>query len=761
MSRALFEFEDVETQTLGVSVLIPTRNEMGNVRPLTQQIVSVLSQLDTTWEVIFLDDSDDATPDEIRELATEIPFVTLAHRERGHRRGGLGGAVVQGFRLARGDVIVVMDGDLQHPPSLVRQLSRAVFSGQYDVAIASRYVENASNDGLVSQWRKFASRVSIWLAHLVVPSTRGVRDPMSGFFAVSRECVVTTPLRPNGFKILMELLGRRRGLRVAEIPFNINERDHGHSKASATEGIRFLRHLARLHATRWRSSAPGGKVAPLIPLTLILAVQAVGSIRLIFRNSAFLDEATYLSAGHYELHILLHGGANMQFPTYFSGAPSIYPVLGALVDSVWGLHGVRFLSLAFMLATTVLCYAVATRLWGRPAGWAAAAVFASTEGVFFLGALATFDAMALMLIALATWIVVRWSTGPVVSNLVFLCVPVLVFANATKYASAIFDPVVFLVAFFVLWQRHDRRTALRVSALLFATFALALGALLAVTPSSYLSGIGSTTVSRPVSTTSFGVVFADSGQWVGAVAVVSAAAVLVALFLAPRRAHGWAHAGLVASLAGAITLAPIEQARLHTLTSLNKHVTFGAWFGAIAVGWLVSLVCGAWSPSLWRRLRTAAVYVVGVVLLVPLFVIGFRQAVGAYGEWANTTDLIAGLRPLVTRLDQPVLMDDAPIGQYYLQSTLPFPDWYGTYYFTFRPPGSSTTLTGIPAYVNAVHRGWFKVIALNWSTQQSVDAAVASAIHRSKKYRWVGDFTQVDEFGRSAYVVWALKGLSS
>ena len=135
-------------------------------------------------------------------------------------------------------------------------------------------------------------------------------------------------------------------------------------------------------------------------------VQAVLSVRLLGADTAFMDEAAYLWAGHLEWAHWLHGAAMPPFSSYFSGAPVMYPPLGALADSVGGLAGARLLSLAFMLGTTVLLWGVTSRLFGRRAAFFAAALFAVAGPTLHLGAFATYDAMSLFLLALAAWLVV-------------------------------------------------------------------------------------------------------------------------------------------------------------------------------------------------------------------------------------------------------------------------------------------------------------------------------------------------------------------
>ena len=136
-------------------------------------------------------------------------------------------------------------------------------------------------------------------------------------------------------------------------------------------------------------------------LLLVLAVQAALSLRLVRADTAFDDEAMSLWAGHLEWAHWLHGTSIPQFPKYFSGAPVIYPPLGALADSLGGLAAARVLSLLFMLGATALLWGTTGRLYGQRAALFAAALFAVLGPTLHLGAFATYDALRVVLIALA------------------------------------------------------------------------------------------------------------------------------------------------------------------------------------------------------------------------------------------------------------------------------------------------------------------------------------------------------------------------
>ncbi len=232
--------EDVD-----ISVVVPTRNERNNVRPLLGRLCAALSG--RRAEVIVIDDSTDDTPEVAAEAAKESSLrVLVMHRGPGERVGGLSGAVVTGLRLAAGRTAVVMDGDLQHPPEVIPELVAPVEDGDADVVVASRYRDQDGLDGLSGRARVGVSRLATALTRALFPGRlRNVTDPMSGFFALRLSAVDLDSLRPIGFKILLETVARSRAS-VHEIGFTFGPRLHGDSKASVGEGVRFLRHLVRL-----------------------------------------------------------------------------------------------------------------------------------------------------------------------------------------------------------------------------------------------------------------------------------------------------------------------------------------------------------------------------------------------------------------------------------------------------------------------------------------------------------------------------------
>jgi hypothetical protein len=241
--------ESAETSAItSLSVVIPTRNEADNVGPLVEVLRAALDGL--LVDVVFVDDSDDATPTRIREVAAadhERFSVRMIHREGIARRAGLSGAVMEGMAEARHRWVVVMDGDLQHPPATIRQMIREVEGSGAGLVLATRYVRDGSPEGLARPARRVVSAASRSTARAMFGRRLAeVSDPMTGFFLLDRNAVDLRRLRPRGFKILLEILVSHPELEVREVPFVFEARLHGSSKASIAQGWQYARQLVDL-----------------------------------------------------------------------------------------------------------------------------------------------------------------------------------------------------------------------------------------------------------------------------------------------------------------------------------------------------------------------------------------------------------------------------------------------------------------------------------------------------------------------------------
>jgi dolichol-phosphate mannosyltransferase len=273
--------ETITELQLGVSpwysVIIPTRNEADNIQVLLERLAA--SSQGAIVEVLFVDDSTDGTEQVIRDVGRRSGLaVRLLHRQHAHRVGGLGGAVVEGLRNARGTWAVVMDGDLQHPPELASRLVAVGQARGLDLVAASRRIENGGDDGLAAGYRHAVSKTATAVAKMLFPGRLArLSDPMSGFFAVRLAALRLSLLNPIGFKILLEIAVRQPRLLVAEVPFVFGERLEGRSKASAAEGLRFVRHLARLRvAVLKRQIARSSTQSKTVRLQRLVAFGLVG-----------------------------------------------------------------------------------------------------------------------------------------------------------------------------------------------------------------------------------------------------------------------------------------------------------------------------------------------------------------------------------------------------------------------------------------------------------------------------------------------------
>jgi dolichol-phosphate mannosyltransferase len=253
-------------------LVIPTLQEAGNLPELLRRVLAALDQVPLPAEVIVVDDdSRDGTVEIVESLALRDPRVRVLVR-KGER--GLAGAVLHGWRHSDGSLLGVMDADLQHPPELLPQLIAALLCGA-DLSVASRYKSGGST-GNWNAARRLVSSSATWLTRPLLKRKLRVQDPMSGFFAIQRNCVEGVALQTAGFKLLLELLVRADIRQVNEISFAFGVRNAGESKASLQVAIEYARLLWRLYVGRRPASvvSTGFALAPLPSVIPALAVVA-------------------------------------------------------------------------------------------------------------------------------------------------------------------------------------------------------------------------------------------------------------------------------------------------------------------------------------------------------------------------------------------------------------------------------------------------------------------------------------------------------
>jgi 4-amino-4-deoxy-L-arabinose transferase-like glycosyltransferase len=454
------------------------------------------------------------------------------------------------------------------------------------------------------------------------------------------------------------------------------------------------------------------------PLSVVLLIQAALSLRLIWSNTAFPDEALYLWAGRLEISHLLHGGTALpDFASYFSGAPVLYPPLGAAVADVFGLPGARLLSLGLMLGATVLLHGITRRLFDRRAAFFAAALFAGLAATQFLGAFATYDAMALFLLAAASWLGIAATerTGRAAVKATAAAAAVLALANATKYASALFDPVILTMVAAASWQRRGRLGAIRSAWLMLGVLAFLLAAGVALGGGSYLHGVLSTTLARAPGTYSEAFLLYTSAKWLWPVAVLAGFGVLAAA----TAGRGRSFLLLAIGLAAAITLAPVDQARIHTYTSLFKHDGYGAWFACMLAGYALAAL-----SRVVPQAKALAAFRAGVLAVVLVAIPAVPTAAAHYG-WPNSTRLMTAMRKVLAAYrGENILADDnGQLLNYYLGAEMAHRSVTGTWYFSYPSP-STGRLEDAQAYAAAIRQGHFSVIMLECWDNRAVDIAI-------------------------------------
>jgi len=238
------------TEKPKVSIVVPTYNESGNMLPLISRIKKALEGID--FEIIIVDDdSPDKTAEAALKAAQELDIqdrvkVIVRTGER-----GLSTAVVRGLESSSGDVLVVMDADLQHPPEAIGRLIHPIIEGKADVSIGVRKGEGYRG---LSLFRRVVSRTASLISKMLLPQTRKISDPMSGFFALKRSVFLQARerLNPRGFKILLELIvkGRVPPERITEVSYIFEKRQWGKSKLSSREVLNFIWHILALNEFR-------------------------------------------------------------------------------------------------------------------------------------------------------------------------------------------------------------------------------------------------------------------------------------------------------------------------------------------------------------------------------------------------------------------------------------------------------------------------------------------------------------------------------
>ncbi|MCX5560052.1 glycosyltransferase family 39 protein [Streptomyces sp. NBC_00038] len=462
-------------------------------------------------------------------------------------------------------------------------------------------------------------------------------------------------------------------------------------------------------------------------LLCVLVFQAVLSLRL--HNTAFQDEAVYLSSGHVQIAHLLHGTpVPTDYGSYFSGSPLLYPVLAALVDARFGLGGARLLSLLFMLGANALLYAMTRRLFSERPALAASALFAVIPSTIILGNFATYDSAAVFLLALAAWIIVRTDRAPLAA--VLLAAPVAVLAVATKYAAGLYLPTLVVLAALVSWPHRGRGSVVRAVLLVTGVIVPILAGL---HYTDVLDGVRATTTARAHGTDGVRELLWKSTVWGGAMFLTACGGAVAyarrgRMNEAPQAARlgvpgGVWRALLGVLLCGTALLAPAYQIHLSTSVALYKHIGFGLLFAAPLAGVGLTRLVGAH----FRHPQLAC------VVWVTMLCVGLTKSAEWFASWPDSSRLNTALRQYVKPGEGRYLAATPNVPVYYLRDITAQASWSSLYYIGYQDARGAVH-HGVDGYRKALADGWFDLVVLD-GVASELDGPVAAAVRSSGRYR--------------------------
>lgn len=262
-----------------LSVIVPTYNEKGNMKPLINGLTDTLDEHKIPFEIIVMDDnSPDGTAAEVESLHNPRARAVVRTTNR-----GLSPAVIQGYSEAKGDIYLVMDADLSHPISAVPEIYKRITENGADVVVGSRHTAG----GGIEDW-PFVRRVISFGAALMARPLTPCTDPMAGFFAIKPSVIRNVKLNAAGFKILLEVLVKGNYSNLQEVPITFRDREIGESKLTSGVMINYITHLIQLYLY------PGS--APLLKFLFVGGLGAIFDIIVFSVLIAYLGKENALWA---------------------------------------------------------------------------------------------------------------------------------------------------------------------------------------------------------------------------------------------------------------------------------------------------------------------------------------------------------------------------------------------------------------------------------------------------------------------------------
>lgn len=481
------------------------------------------------------------------------------------------------------------------------------------------------------------------------------------------------------------------------------------------------------------------------PLLLSLATQAVVSVATL-HNTAFQDEALYLYAGRQLFRYWMGGPVPLDhYAFYFSGYPGVYPVIGGILDMIGGLELARSFSLLCMLGVNVIIYVITQKLFQRPAAIFASAIYASLGTVLFVGRLATFDAMCLFLIALATAFALQTSASrrPWLSLMIG---PLLALSILSKYAAMLFTlPVLALLVLcsivFLGWWRMLLRLTIAV-----ATLLISLVVAYQVIDKAAFHAIAGSTTDRVALIQKPPLVLFIHVLYMGGIVYAAALVGLVLVFLYHRRFF------LIALLLfGSSWLMPAYHIYKQEAVSLDKHMAFSLFFAAPLAGYALVWLSGYMGRTVSHA--RGRYWLAGLAVVLLVFSLGVQQSQSLYTEWANTSGLRYALYTQLRDGSGRILAEDIEVTRYDAENITEQWQWNGVNYFYYVNAARQNFL-GDPALMQAIDARYFAIVELSFNYQPAEALFIARQMAISRNYDLIDIIPFQNSFGTGHFYLW-------
>jgi hypothetical protein len=492
----------------------------------------------------------------------------------------------------------------------------------------------------------------------------------------------------------------------------------------------------RMNVSAWSSSWP---------LVVILSIQAIISVATL-HNTAFQDEGLYLYAGRQIIRYWMGGPVPLdRYAFYFSGYPDVYPVIGGALDMIGGLELARSFSLLCMMGVNIIIYYGTQKFFQRPAAIFASITYASLGTVLFLSRLATFDALCLFLIALATGIAYKAGTGRH-AWLVLMMGPLLVLSILAKYAGMLFTfPTLGILVFcslaFLGWWRMLLRLAIAIVSLVISLIV----AYYCMDKLAFHAIDGSTTnrvalIQKPPL-----VLFMHVLQ-MGGIVYAAALAGLVLVFLYYRRLCLTVLLLFVTSW-----LVPAYHIYKQEAVSIDKHIAFGLFFIMPLAGCALARLSGCMQQK--HATANEHYWLAGLSVVLIVFILGIQQSQTIYASWANTSALSYAMHTQMRDGSGRFLVEDIEVARYDAEDVTEAWQWNGVYYFYY-VNAAHKALIGDPALADAINHRYFALVELSFNYQPAQARFIAHLLAASRNYDLIDKILFQNSFGTGYFYLW-------